>query len=91
MDKKIPNVLVIGAGMYVCGRGTSNLGTILPTLIQNQKQGLINDIAVAATNHDSINTMNLQLDKINKVFGTTASVNTYPKQKENDTDAYKQA
>ncbi len=91
MPDKIPNVLVIGAGMYVCGRGTSTFGTILPTLIQNQKQGLINEITVAATSQDSINTLNQQLNKINNVFGTSVTVNTYPRHVRHDTNAYKQA
>ncbi len=28
------NILIIGAGLYVCGKGTNGYGTILPAIFQ---------------------------------------------------------
>jgi len=44
-----PNVLIIGAGMYVLGRDDRDLGTILPTLLQEQAKGEIGEIFVASS------------------------------------------
>lgn len=57
MSSEKISVLVVGAGMYVCGRGTSGYGTILPTLIQENKQNRIGEIFVAATSELSLNQM----------------------------------
>lgn len=75
-----PSVLIIGAGMYVCGRGTAGVGTILPTLVRAQADGAIGQIAVAATSQESVRALREKLEEINKRLKTTALVTTYPKQ-----------
>lgn len=52
MTKKL-NVLVVGGGMYVTGRGTSGYGTIMPALLEAQKLGQIDQITIATTNEES--------------------------------------
>ncbi|MBT5470437.1 MAG: Gfo/Idh/MocA family oxidoreductase [Nitrospina sp.] len=47
------NVLVVGGGMYVTGRGTSTYGTIMPALLEARKIGQVGKIAIATTNKDS--------------------------------------
>ena len=47
-------VLVIGAGMYVCGRGTDGFGTILPSLYEAFRNGLIEKVSVVATSSKSV-------------------------------------
>jgi len=41
-------ILVLGAGMYVIGRGTDGPGTILPSLVQLSKQQPIDEVIIAA-------------------------------------------
>jgi len=86
----IPEVLVIGAGMYVGGRGTSSYGTILPTLVQMHNCGLIGQIRVAATSQDSINQLKERLTGLNKLLGTTTDIIGYPKIG-HDTSSYQTA
>jgi D-galacturonate reductase len=50
-------VLVIGAGMYVCGRGTEGFGTVLPSLYESFRGGLIEKAWVVATSSKSVNTV----------------------------------
>ncbi|HET6340180.1 MAG TPA: Gfo/Idh/MocA family oxidoreductase [Polyangiales bacterium] len=47
------NVLVIGGGMYVAGRGTSDYGTVLPALAQASKQGLVERVTVAVRSREN--------------------------------------
>ncbi len=90
MRESLPEVLVIGAGMYVSGRGTSGYGTVLPTLVQAQTEGLIGQIRVAATSHTSIQFIKNQLNELNKVMGTTTDIIGYPDSGYNST-AYETA
>ena len=47
------NILIVGAGMYVCGKSTTGFGTILPALIKVSKRAKIN-IYMAATSKISV-------------------------------------
>ncbi|MFC1595710.1 Gfo/Idh/MocA family protein [Candidatus Margulisiibacteriota bacterium] len=78
------NILVVGAGMYVCGKGTDSLGTILPSLVEAKKSGLVDDIIVAATSDKSIEILNGKLEKINNILGANTSVIGYPQEGRDD-------
>jgi predicted dehydrogenase len=47
-------VLVVGAGMFVCGRGTGGFGTVLPSLYEAFRSGLVERVDVVATKEASI-------------------------------------
>lgn len=47
------HVLVVGAGMYVTGRGSEGRGTILPALSQCAREGLVGQVSIAATRPES--------------------------------------
>ncbi len=64
--------------MYVCGRGTTSYGTVLPTLVQAQSKGLIGQIRVAATSESSIEHLKDLLHDLNNVMETAVSVTGYP-------------
>jgi hypothetical protein len=45
------NILIVGTGMYVTGRGTEEHGTILPAIISFQKErSCISKVLLAGTN-----------------------------------------
>src|SRR3989338_6627099 len=48
------DVLVVGAGVYVTGRGTPGYGTILPALLEGRRCGLVRRITIAATRETSL-------------------------------------
>ena len=85
-----PSVLVIGAGMYVCGRGTEGVGTILPTLVQAQAEGAVGSISVAVTSQQSVRALREKLALINRTLRAAASVTAYPA-RGTDPDAYRAA
>ena len=72
------SVVVIGAGMYVCGRGTDGLGIVLPTLVQAAARGELQEIWVAATSSGSLAQMRDKLDQINARLGTSVRVHGVP-------------
>ena len=91
MNDPQPDVLVIGAGMYVGGRGAGTDGTVLPTLIQAQTQGLIGDILVAATTRHSIQSLEVKLNELNARLGTEVRIKGYPEGGEAEPLAYQRA
>lgn len=90
IDQKL-SVLVIGAGMYVGGRGAGTDGTVLPTLMQAKTQGLISEIHVAATSRKSIETLEVQLANLNSRLGMDVSIKGYPSEDGSNPLAYRQA
>lgn len=75
---KKTNVLVVGAGMYVCGRGTVGVGTILPALISAQDKNLINSIAIAARTVEGAKVVYEKTTEANKLMGTNINVKAFP-------------
>jgi predicted dehydrogenase len=76
--------------MYVGGRGAGTDGTVLPTLMQAQSQGLIGDILVAATTRQSIDNLRVKLGELNTRLGTRVQVRGYPTRDGHDPLAYRQ-
>ena len=87
----VPSVLVIGAGMYVCGRGTQGFGTILPTLVEEQSKGKVGEIWIAATSYASGVELTRKLDGINARLGTKGCVRLLPQGKKRDPLSYRHA
>lgn len=91
MNPQPLNVLVVGAGMYVCGSGTDGFGTILPTLVQEQHRGSVAEIHIAATRPESALLLQEKLKALNERMGVNGRVHTYPGGGKIDTQAYKRA
>ncbi len=48
------DILVVGGGMYVTGRGSDGYaGTVMPALLEGRRRGLVGRLAVATTRADS--------------------------------------
>ncbi len=83
-------VLIIGTGMYVCGRGTDGYGTILPCVMQAYRDGVVSRILVAGTRESSISFLNNQVEVLNQQLDLHVEVEGFPK-KEHDPEVYRRA
>jgi len=90
-DNSPLNILVIGTGMYVCGRGTDGYGTILPAIYEWKKSGFVGDIFIAGTQSEGIRIIREKAEALDKLYGFTLNINYYPKNEMNDPEAYKKA
>ncbi|MBI3378841.1 MAG: Gfo/Idh/MocA family oxidoreductase [Nitrospirae bacterium] len=90
-DKKKLNILVIGTGMYVCGRGTDSYGTILPAIYEWKKSGFKGDVYIAGTRPDGVHAVREKAAALDKLYGFAVNINYYPQNKANDPEAYKKA
>lgn len=68
------NILVVGAGMYVTGRGTTGLGTVLPALAQISGQVAIGKVVVVATQSENAAIIQTVAGRINQMLGTSLQV-----------------
>jgi len=91
IDKKKLNILIIGTGMYVCGRGTDGYGTILPAIYEWKKSGFGGDIYIAGTRMAGIRAVREKAAALDKLYGFTVNINYYPNNEMNDLEAYKKA
>jgi predicted dehydrogenase len=84
------NVLVAGAGMYVCGRGTPGLGTLMPSLLQASKSGLVGRVVIAATNPGNRDDVLAKVAAAQKLIASSIDVEYLP-DSQPDPHAYAQA
>jgi D-galacturonate reductase len=68
------NILVVGAGMYVTGRGTGGMGTVLPALAQISRNVAIGQVIVVATNSNNAALVDSLANRINETLGTSMQV-----------------
>jgi predicted dehydrogenase len=68
------NILVVGAGMYVTGRGTTGIGTVLPALAQISRQVAIEQVTVVATNGSNSALIESLTHRLNDSLGTALRV-----------------
>jgi predicted dehydrogenase len=73
------DVLVIGAGMHVSGRGTGGCGTVLPAVVQAHRDGLVGRVLVAATSADSITAVTGKMAGLNGILGTRVAIEGFPR------------
>jgi predicted dehydrogenase len=68
------NVLIVGAGMYVTGRGTFGLGTVLPALAQISRRLALGKVTIVATQRENAEVVNRVAAQINQALGTSLQV-----------------
>jgi D-galacturonate reductase len=64
-------ILVVGSGMYVTGRGTPGLGTVLPALAQISRSVAIDKVVVVATRSENADLIRHLGGRINELLGTS--------------------
>lgn len=84
------NVLIVGLGMYVSGRGTDGFGTILPALCKWKQEGSpLEDVFIAGMRPDSVTQTKEKLNQLNKLMGIDLHVRFFPEENHVDNECYK--
>jgi len=92
MTKNKPlNVLVVGAGMYVSGRGTAGYGTILPALYQAKRKGLVKSVTVCATKKSSVDALKAKNKELSNLFKDFIEIKALPEAESWNKNAYLEA
>ena len=77
------DILVIGAGMYTIGKHTEQYGTIFPTLVQAQANGLVGDIVISGKSADTRQRVQDKVEGLQKQTRLNPDVEVYPKESNN--------
>lgn len=85
------NVVVVGTGMYVCGRGTEGYGTIMPAILEWKKRNAIGSIYIAGTSPDSIRIAKKKIEKLCSLMGVRAQIKYFPEKGKRNPESYKDA
>lgn len=86
------DILIVGTGMYVCGRGTNGYGTILPAIYEWKKQyGTIGDIYIAGSHFEGIKILKEKVSELNKLFGFEILPRYFPEKDVLNHEVYKKA
>jgi predicted dehydrogenase len=68
------NVLIVGSGAYVCGRGIGSFGTVLPALLQGRADGVIGDIHAVGRHPESVQDISTVASKVAGRLGVKPDV-----------------
>lgn len=85
------NVVIIGTGMYVCGRGTDGYGTIIPALFEWKKENALNEVYIAGTNPAGLKIAKSRIRELGRSMNINISIRYFPQGKRIDPECYKQA
>ena len=88
--KKI-DIVVIGAGLYVCGKGTDGYGTILPAIFEWKRNNKnIGDVHCVSTSAESSQKLLEKAKELEVKTGITLNIKSYPKNGSKNHMAYKE-
>lgn len=81
------DLIIVGAGMYVCGKGTDGFGTILPAVFEAWKKGVIRTIHLAAATQKGADLARQKAKALTCITGVSPDIRYYP-DKSDDSLAY---
>jgi|SRR3989338_3228888 len=82
------NILIIGTGLYVCGRGSDGYGTILPAIYEWKRKEREGNIYIAGRNPEGIGIIRDKVKGLNELFGFEIKPLYYPKDNLHNQNAY---
>jgi predicted dehydrogenase len=85
------HILVIGTGMYTCGRGTEGYGTILPAVFEWKRKNPEGEIYVAGTSPESICMAQAKIRDLTRNMQVEPSIRFFPEGTQPDPNCYREA
>ena len=85
------NILIIGTGMYVCGRGMDGHGTILPAVYEWKRHGKNGDVYIAGSQVEGIKVIKEKVKELNGLFNFEVAPKYFPETNTSNPEAYKDA
>ena len=89
--KRPLHVLVVGSGMYVCGKGTDGYGTIMPAVFEWSRTRALGDVYVAGASLAGVKTAKLKIAQLEKECGVRIPVKFFPVTNGRDPHCYREA
>lgn len=77
--KKTLDVLVVGGGMYVAGKGTQTNGTIMPALLEGRRNGIVGKLGIVTTSLESSRENIERVHQLAGRMGVESQCEAFPK------------
>lgn len=87
-SRKKVNIIVVGAGMYVCGKGSNGYGTIMPAILEWKKTHDVEAIYMIGRSSKSTNTAKVKIGELGSTMGLKPTVNYFSRGRA-DAESYK--
>ena len=85
------NILIVGTGMHVSGRGTEGYGTILPAVYEWWRKGPHGNLYIVGARSEGIDEIKEKVRVLNELYGFTITPIYFPEDGVCNPDAYLQA
>jgi len=86
------NIVIVGTGMYVSGRGTQGFGTVLPAVFEwKKKGGNFKSLYLVGTGHQGLNLAKQKISRLSRRMGVKLDIKYFPVGVRRDPDSFKQA
>lgn len=90
-SRKSLNIVVIGTGMYVIGKGTDGYGTMMPAICEWRKQENDGEVYIVGANLDSIKNFKHKISELSKIMNINISPWYFPEKRGFSPRSYKEA
>lgn len=85
------HILVIGTGMYTCGRGTETYGTVMPAVFEWKRKNRAGELYIAGTGPESIAIAKRKISGLQEIMKVKPLIRCFPEGDRPDPDSYKEA
>ncbi|MCQ9206937.1 MAG: Gfo/Idh/MocA family oxidoreductase [Omnitrophica bacterium] len=72
------NIVIIGAGMYVSGRGTDGYGTVMPAIGEWKRNNISGDIQIVGTSRESVGIARNKIDELKRNMRVEIAIRYFP-------------
>jgi predicted dehydrogenase len=85
------HILVIGTGMYTCGRGTDTYGTVMPAVFEWKRKHREGEIFIAGTRPESIVAAQKKMNGLQQIMQVEPSIRYFPERHQTDPECFREA
>ena len=91
LSTRLLNVVVVGAGVYVCGRGTKEYGTVMPAILGWKKANALGKIYIVGQSRQGVGGARAKIKRLTEDAGVDASVTYFANGKKSGRKSYLEA
>jgi len=84
------DIIVVGTGMYVCGRGTSGFGTVMPAILEYSRTNPVRSVHVIGRTVKGIKAAEKKIAQLKSFMGVKVLVKYYAQTSEKAKDFYEE-
>lgn len=84
------NIVIVGAGMYVCGRNTEGYGTVMPAVMEWSNSRRLGEVHIVSSCRKSAKSAERKIDSLVRNIGMRIPVAYHPKGVRRDPLCYRQ-